>query len=453
MSMGTGAEIPVEEAAVSSSRAALAFRLGWVLAEAMGRLRHGVRPPSPLPDDDPRSSDLYAPRLTVGEGTLERSREAFWFAARRLILFAEALGLTFDTEDEVARAIRRLPEDVYLWLSGVNATFYTPAELRELLNHWALDVWAQLSAQDDALARALTFGTSLADTYWSVVKPRKPPPAELHRPRAERIHELLNPPSPLPQKRKKRRGPPPPPRSDWRGLLSHYRLMVEYGRVQALEGQLPPYVGDVLQRHLRHWSIGQELYYTPRGELRRQAFLVRPSHRLGWLATWRRSRRSPELLPEDEIIIYDALEKQEQRWRGMVYGLREPTTYLWFWDEVLIRVLGWVLLAAVLLPLVFLIGFMLEIAALLMAHFVPALLVWATQTGAGFKEWWTVLVFVLGLLPPLAMLIRGGFQSTRELQKRIHYQLTAWRIARRTLVPWDRQLRKRSGASEKGGRL
>ncbi len=403
-----------------------AFLLGWTLAETLGRLRSGARPyRRPPPGDD------YAPRLNVSENKPGSSGRAFWSAVRRLLALAQALDLLHgnaDQQDTWEQSLRALPLQIEHAEAQGDSRYATPAALRETLDRWSLAAQAQLNGRSPEIGRALTSGASLADTCWYARPPRRPPGAELSRPRAERLKEVMA----RPRQR--------PSAEDWRRLLSYYRLHSECVRVNSLRSVLPDYVPDVLIRHLRTWAIGEMLYYDNRAQLRRRPWWHSPAFQM-WLPRWMRCQhRSPALLPEDEIALIQALKQQETRWRQMLFGFRRPEDYVRRRDLITVALWRWLLLLLLLVGTGLAVGLLLYTLGLIIAAAVwPAFQ--ALMHGAGLGDWLKIITTAFGWLSVLGLLGKALFQWTREAQAAINRWLMVRVIARRTLVPWDRVIR------------
>jgi hypothetical protein len=417
-----------------------ALRLGWAIAELLGRLRQGARPYH----STRRSSDVdpdAVPRLVVGDGVVKGGGASFWFTAQRIVAFYDVLApVKPENEDSDTHVIRQMPEVIRQWLTGQREDFFTVPELRDLLNRWSMMIWARLNARGDELARALTLGMSLADTHYYMRKPER-----------RRRHFS---------------------QEDWRTLLSTYRLDVERGRLESLKPHLPPYVSDVLQSHLRQWSIGNELEVGPDGQLRRRTFLFRRSHSLGLLSwhiseekwrdvsilfrlthplgffkAFRRPYRSPEIAPEQEAALQEALRQQVKRWEGLLFGLREPISYLYRSDR---RRIVWLMRALVFIVIVVVVGVPLGLGVVRVAgqaatSLITALLYRMQEAGAQVSDWLALAKLLLGLLTSLGASLTGLgilFRFLRWLYRAINHRLTVYFIARRMLVPWDRAMRR-----------
>lgn len=404
-----------------------AFLLGWTLAETLGRLRGGARPYRRSPADD-----NYAPRLNVSENEPGSSGLAFWTATHRLLALADALELLQDKTDQRdtwEQNLRALPLQIEQAETQAASQYTTPAVLQEILDRWSLAAQAQLNGRSPDLSRALTSGASLADTCWYVRPPRRPSKMELGRPRPERLAQAAD----TPLKR--------PSAEDWRRLLSYYRLHTERTRVDSLRLALPPYVPDVLARHLQAWTIGETLYYDDRSRLRRRPWWQSPAFQMWLPRRMRRQYRSPVLLPEDEIALLKALKQQETRWRQMLFGFRRPEDFMHLRDHVVVTLLRWLLLLLLLMGIGLSVGVLLYVLGMIVSA-----AVWPTfqslMQDAELGDWLKVITTAAGWLSILGLLGKALFQWTREAQAHIYYRLMVRAIARRAHVPWDRVIRE-----------
>lgn len=334
--------------------------------------------------------------MVVAGGSVEKTPDQFLLAAQRIAQLYSQLGLeSTDHASALTTAVLELPTKLSAWLRGEQNEFYTPYQLRELLNQWSLQVWARLEGESLDAAQAFTAGMSLADTYWYLRLPGR-------RPRKVLSEE------------------------DWRRLLSKYRLDAERARLQGLEDCLPPYVVAVLRQHLKQWSIGTEVGY-------REGKLVRVPG----------SDLHENIKAPDESALQRALERQVRNWESLLFGLRDATSYLHTTDKRWIAVLRWGgLFAGLLLTALFLLTVALVSAYLLAAGPLPGLLRFLTENQAGVSEYlavvsllWTVLVAV-----PVPIALRGAYQATRGWQQWLDDTLTTRFITRRTYVPWDKYL-------------
>lgn len=409
-----------------------ALRLGWTLAELLGRIRKGARPPA----QRPRRPD-YAPRLTPGHGAVERSSTGLVFTAHRLLALAEALDVRCADDPQLQARIEELPTAIERWLAGYEHDFYTPAQIRQLLEHWSLRVWAQLNARSDAAVLAFTLGMSLADTYWYLRKPAQRP--------KEGVSE-----------------------EDWTRLLSVYRLAVERDRLETLRPHLPDYLVTTLQSHLNHWSIGTELEREADGTLQRVPFYARTSHPLGWrispaawasapslyrlthfwgyLSAFQRPNRVPDLTADEEIALQENLERQAEVWRSLIFGLRPPSGYLQPADRISIRFLN--VGCAIGLVLVF--GIALAVMARviatwlvpLAARLLPGLADLEAAPDSEVRAWLALLLQIVPGIGALGVLGLALYRGGRWIYQQWTDFVASWLfVRRRTLKRWDHGLR------------
>jgi hypothetical protein len=429
--MSASAPASIYHPADPASDVVNALRLGWTLAELLGRIRKGARPPGLRP----RQPD-YAPRLTAGHGTVERSSTGLVFTAHRLLALAAVLDVRCVDDPELQQRIEELPTTIERWLAGYDDNFYTPAQIRQLLEHWSLRAWAQLNARSDAAVLAFTLGMSLADTYWYLRKPAQRP--------KERVSE-----------------------EDWTRLLSVYRLAVERDRLAMLRPYLPNYLVTTLRSHLNDWSIGTELERAPDGTLRRVPFYTRTSHPLGWrispaawsrastlyrlthfwgyLPAFQRPNRVPEVTADEEITLQENLKRQAEVWRSLIFGLRPPTGYLQPADRISIRLLnvgcatGLVLIFGLALTaLTWLIGTRLFPLA---AQLLPGLADLESAPGSEVRGWLALLVQVVPGLGVLGVLGLTLYRVGRWIYQHWTDFVASWLfVRRRTLKRWNHRL-------------
>jgi hypothetical protein len=137
-----------------------ALRLGWAVAETFGRLRvyqpehaHKRNDPHELPRFSYSNSDLSgAQRLEV--------------SYRQLVELASALQLQRPDLSALAHFTQRTPADAVPVLSNEQKK-----QIHSALEAWSRNVWIQLNVRSAALGRAMTYGGSLADTYWYMAQP------------------------------------------------------------------------------------------------------------------------------------------------------------------------------------------------------------------------------------------------------------------------------------------
>jgi hypothetical protein len=406
-----------------------AFQLGWTLAEVLGRVRCGARSPD---KQKQRGSSGYASRLSVSTGKLEKSTEQFRVAVMRWEALALALGVISEetpTDAPISVPIEHLKQA----LEGKQGIqFGPPARLRRELESWSLQARSQLLAQDKLLAEAMNVGGSLADTFWAMYA--SPKPSKKKQTTAQRIVRV--------PARQSKSVSDKYREADWRELLSDYRLTVLCRRIQGLAEALPPYVASTLVHHLRRWQIGRELAYDSRGQLYHLPWYRRlrwPGRTPAWIRKRWPRRESPRLLPEDEHAIRQALDRQMQRWHGMLFGWRRPAEFLRVLDRVSIAVLRCIATSLLILGL----GVGLAAVAYLWGRaaiwFIgPAIPEFLSQ--GDLEERLKVLSAVAGWSTTTFLILRTVASWVPQAYDWLDETLTARRVARRTLVEWNSTL-------------
>ena len=136
-----------------------ALRLGWAVAETFGRLRT-YQPEFANRRNDPNEM----PRFSFSNSDLS-SGQQLEVSYRRLVELSRALDLQPPDVPELTRLLTAPPE-----------TLDSPAIKRiyEALEYWSRSAWIQLNVRSAALGRAMTYGGSLADTYWYLAPPESP---------------------------------------------------------------------------------------------------------------------------------------------------------------------------------------------------------------------------------------------------------------------------------------
>lgn len=163
-----------------------ALRLGWTIAEFFGRLR------AYQPEFANRRSDPgEMPRFSYSNSDLS-SAQQLEVSYRRMIELAAALDLASPGVDQLVAPL--LIEPPAPLDDGAKKA------LHESLESWSRHVWVQLNVRSAALGRAMTYGGSLADTYWYMAAPgtaaflsgRQSVEALLRRQRLTRMQERMD---------------------------------------------------------------------------------------------------------------------------------------------------------------------------------------------------------------------------------------------------------------------
>ena len=129
-----------------------ALRLGWAVAETFGRVRV-YQPEFANKRNDPH----VMPRFSYSNTDLSG---------------AQQLEVSFRRLHELARVLHLDPPAVPALTQMLQAEspFALDADVRkavyDALEGWSRHAWTQLNVRSAALGRAMTYGGSLADTYW-----------------------------------------------------------------------------------------------------------------------------------------------------------------------------------------------------------------------------------------------------------------------------------------------
>jgi hypothetical protein len=178
----------------SPNRVLLAARLGWLTVEVFGRLRHYV-------------ASSRRPEKHQGDAT-----RRFDFSNRALCAHS-ALCLAMDQLHLVAARLE--PDQPAVPLPSPGELEAVDLDtLQGALDDWSTEVWVALSAENDLIGRAFTYGGSLADTYWHTA--------------------VLGP-------------------HGFAELLRPQRLEYIAHRFDGIAGYLPPYTARVLHHTLYRW--------------------------------------------------------------------------------------------------------------------------------------------------------------------------------------------------------
>lgn len=388
-----------------------AFQLGWTLVEILGRRAHGMRFPKTTSGDTQTAGQTknYYSRLSISTGRgKDNKTDQFRSAVYRWNALAWSLGLiTKETTDEdpIKAPLEILKHTVAAQSGGQLPPL---AELRALLQQWGLRAHARLAAQDVRLGLALVAGGSLADTYWYWLPPTDPPTQKKSRDKS------------------------------WQQLLAHYRLFELRRRVLSLKDALPPYMSAVLHKHLRHWEIGQALFYTKRGTLRRK-------HKPWWW--FRITAKSPpaiisQLAYPDEREIHATLGKQASQWADLVLGWKSPEQFLSYSDYCILDGIYVLTIAAgALVAAVALLGTMYAWAWITISLVGPALS--DVLSSGNLKDRLLLLSTISGWFGTWYLMGKAIVKGIAHVANSIKEWLTAQIIARRTLVSWNRAYKQK----------
>jgi len=163
-----------------------ALRLGWAIAETFGRLR-AYQPDFANKRNDPNQM----PRFSYSNSDLS-GIQRLEVSCRQLMELASALDVP----------LPHLPDLTNTLLDG-SPLRLDDSSLRRVydgLETWSRSTWIQLNVRSAALGRAMTYGGSLADTYWYMAQPgtaaflegRQSVEALLRSHRLRRMQERMN---------------------------------------------------------------------------------------------------------------------------------------------------------------------------------------------------------------------------------------------------------------------
>lgn len=136
-----------------------ALRLGWAVAETFGRLRV-YQPEFANKRNDPNE----LPRFSYSNSDLSGSQR---------------LEVSYRQLTELATALRlpqpEIPELPHFTADTVPVLSQEQKkQIHSALEAWSRNTWVQLNVRSAALGRAMTYGGSLADTYWYMAQPGDP---------------------------------------------------------------------------------------------------------------------------------------------------------------------------------------------------------------------------------------------------------------------------------------
>ncbi|HEX6289178.1 MAG TPA: hypothetical protein VFZ66_08295 [Herpetosiphonaceae bacterium] len=161
-----------------------ALRLGWAVAETFGRLRV-YQPEYASKRNDPHE----LPRFSYSNGDLSGAQR-LEVSYRQLVELSAALKLQ---PPEIAD-LAHFTADTVPALSTEQKK-----QIHGALEAWSRTAWIQLNVRSAALGRAMTYGGSMADTYWYMAQPaesaflsgRQSAEALLRPHRLQRIQERM----------------------------------------------------------------------------------------------------------------------------------------------------------------------------------------------------------------------------------------------------------------------
>lgn len=243
-----------------------ALRLGWAVAETFGRLRV-YRPAAANKRNDP--SEM--PRFSFSNGDLSGA-QSLEVSCRRMVELAAALDLQAPT----------LPEVTAITSGEGLATLddATRKSIHGALETWSRAAWIQLNVRSAALGRAMTYGGSMADTYWYMAEPG----SEAFLRGRQSVDALLRP--------------------------QRLRRMRE--RMDELGDTLSAELCDAIGHSLGRWMY----------DARKAAWATADDWRRLGIAVEGTPRRAP---PE---MLHFNLMRQVRTWRNLLFEARQPLDYV-----------------------------------------------------------------------------------------------------------------------------
>lgn len=259
---------PVETSASPASQNSdtqRALRLGWSIAETFGRLRV-YQPEFANKRNDP--SEM--PRFSYSNSDLS-SGQQLEVSYRRLVELADALELQPPDVPDLARLLNIQGEPLD---SAVRKRIY------EALENWSRSAWIQLNVRSAALGRAMTYGGSLADTYWYMAAPG----SEAFVSGRQSVDALLRP----------------------------HRLQRMQERMQEVAEAFSGETCDAVGHSLGAWMLDE----------RKLAWATAPDWRAIGVDAGDRPRRTPAQQ------LHFNLFRQVRTWRDLIFEARQPLDYI-----------------------------------------------------------------------------------------------------------------------------
>jgi hypothetical protein len=434
----------------NSSEVLLAFRLGWTIAEFMGRARQAdfeFRKKSQwaVPRDLLGFESHEAPRLSYSDGVSSKE-SAWWQSALRLVALADALNLLGDGFLNVP-TIRSWPESIYQLTYRLpkepgkqkierptEEKWLTPRDYYAMLEPWCRQVDLTLSARGEMASLAFTTGGEIADTCWFMRR----------RPRGEKRDGRDN---------------------SWHKLINHQRLNAVINRLKVFEDRLPSLVGPALRFSLFRWGIAHDLGYKGERLIVEYEWLWHWFHWWPWVMRQRRRlierRRKRENRPrerkgqgvlqalteKDEELVCGRLDEQARRWQELILGERLPTNYLdsadrfrIFWQSWLIYIVLLFLSVAAAAGAGYLLVLVLGSWLALAGDWIVSRLTPATTQPATLKESFEIVKIVVpglaGLVAFAGGVLRDLWHGAAGLYPRVRDWLVRCKVERATWVRW-----------------
>lgn len=378
-----------------------AFLLGWALAETLGHARRGSIPgnPKPLPKD-------ILPRLTLSDNDDRDDSTEYLVSAERVVQLYRAFEFEpLDRLTPLTAEVEALFAKLRAWYENAQNPPVKTEDLLGIFNPWSRQVGAQLNALGTEMYRAFVTGMSMADTYWA-----------LHV--ATRLSE-------------EKRADIEREKLDLRHMLSKKRLDAEQRRLKTLQSYLPRYVVLVMCKHLEKWSIGETL-----------------AEQDGNVVVMD-TRTSTRLTARNEDAIQKALRDQQRKWKRMLFGSWQATSFLRPQEQ---RKIAWIRegisMAAMSSLTAILIAALGTVFYVLVTVLIPVIA--QMSSGAKTSDLIAFGALTLSVLLAILKLPSDYFLFPLRVRQNLKQWLDDWLtiryVSQRTLVQWDEHLKNRSSS-------
>ncbi len=352
-----------------------ALRLGWAVAETFGRVRV-YQPEFANKRNDPH----VMPRFSYSNTDLSG---------------AQQLEVSFRRLHELARVLHLDPPAVpaLTQMLQSESPFALDADVRkavyDALEGWSRHAWTQLNVRSAALGRAMTYGGSLADTYWYMAQPDT----------AAFLSGRQSPET----------------------LLRPHRVRRMQNRMDEIKSAFSANVCDAIGHSLGTWAM----------DARKAAWVKAAT----WDEVGVRIEGTPLRTPAQQLHFN--LLRQARTWRGLLFEARQPNDYLSTGFQRRANLLA----GAVTVVMVMLVA--LFVGVLVFAAFTLGLrLVEGLNLGTQFQN---QIIEALGVfvtvISAVAVLVAGLFARARRAVEQFNTWLEATivrrRILRETTVPWN----------------
>jgi hypothetical protein len=360
-----------------------ALRLGWAVAETFGRLRI-YQPEFANKRNDP--SEM--PRFSFSNSDLSGGQQ-LEVSYRRLVELAGALNLQPPDIPDLARLLSVQSEALD---SGARK------RIHEALENWSRNAWIQLNVRSAALGRAMTYGGSLADTYWYMAAPE----SEAFLSGRQSVDALLRP----------------------------HRMRRMQERMSEVGDAFSAETCDAIGHSLGVWMLDERKLAWAKAR--------------DWSAITADVDAQPRRTPAQQL--YFNLFRQVRTWRDLIFEARQPIDYISPGFRRRANVI------AGLVTILLVIALALAIGLLIFLAFTLALS--RLQLPASFQSWSTDQLiqagsFFISVLSTLAIVTASLFSrastAVQQFDTWLEQLILRRAIRKQTTVPWDEPPRRAEG--------